>query len=48
MSLTSLVTTAAESAEHGINPWFVGGGVLVALLVLLSVLLAFAGGRDHS
>jgi hypothetical protein len=49
MSLTSLVTTAAESsAEHGINPWFVGGGVLVALLVLLAGLLAFAGGRDHS
>jgi hypothetical protein len=50
MSLTSLTTTVAaeSSAEAGINPWVVGGIVLLLLLVLLGGLLAFGAGRDHS
>jgi hypothetical protein len=48
MSLTPLVTLAATEAVSGINPWFVGVGVFVLLLVLLGGLLAFGGGRDHS
>jgi hypothetical protein len=47
MSITPLVTLAAASSG-GINPWLVGGGVFVLLLVLLGGLLAFGGGRDHS
>jgi hypothetical protein len=47
MSITPLVTLAA-AASGGINPWLVGGGVFVLLLVLLGGLLAFGGGRDHS
>jgi hypothetical protein len=48
MSITPLVTLAAEASHSGINPWFVGGGVFVLLLALLVGLLAFGGGRDHS
>jgi hypothetical protein len=48
MSITPLVTVAAESSAAGINPWFVGGGIFVLLLALLAGLLAFGGGRDHS
>jgi hypothetical protein len=48
MSITPLVTVAAESSASGINPWLVGGGVFVLLLALLLGLLAFGAGRDHS
>ena len=48
MSITPLVTLAAAESAAGINPWFVGVGVFVLLLVLLGGLLAFGGGRDHS
>ena len=48
MSITPLVTLAAAESAGGINPWFVGGGVFVLLLVLLGGLLAFGAGRDHS
>ena len=49
MSTTPLIITAAETAsEGGVNPWLVGVGVFVLLLVLLAGLLAFGGGRDHS
>jgi hypothetical protein len=48
MSLTPLVTTAATESTGGINPWFVGIGIFVLLLVMLGGLLAFGGGRDHS
>ena len=48
MSITPLVTVAAESSASDINPRFVGGGVFVFLLILLVGLLAFGGGRDHS
>ena len=29
-------------------PYFVGGGILLLLLVLMGALLAFGNGRDHS
>ena len=48
MSITPLVSLAASNPAGGINPWFVGVGVFVLLLVLLGGLLAFGGGRDHS
>jgi hypothetical protein len=48
MSLTPLVTLAAAQAGSGINPWFVGVGVFVLLLLALGGLLAFGGGRDHA
>ena len=48
MSITPLVSLAASDASGGINPWLVGVGVFVLLLVLLGGLLAFGGGRDHS
>ena len=51
MSIASLapqLVTAAAATDSGINPWVVGVGVFVLLLVLLGGLLAFGGGRDHS
>ncbi|MEO5710388.1 MAG: hypothetical protein ABIQ59_11255 [Nocardioidaceae bacterium] len=48
MSITPLLSLAAADATGGINPWIVGAGVFVLLLVLLGGLLAFGGGRDHS
>jgi len=48
MSITPLLTTAAEESAGGVNPWFVGAGVLFILLVMLGGLLAFGAGRDHS
>jgi len=50
ISLTALaVLQAAE--EHGdpaVNPWFVGGGALLILLLVLGALVLFGGGRDHT
>ena len=50
MSLTPPLILAAAEAEagSGINPWLVGVGVFVLLLVLLGGVMAFGGGRDHS
>lgn len=48
MSLTSLVITAAESADEGINPFVIGGSALAALLFGLVIVLSIGGGRDHS
>jgi hypothetical protein len=31
-----------------IDPWIVGSGFLVFLLILLAALVAFGGGRDHT
>ncbi len=48
MSLVPQLVTAAEAEASGINPWFVGVGVFILLLVLLGGLIAFGAGRDHS
>lgn len=51
MSLSTVAVAAAEEAgEHGesLNHWIVGGIAIAILLSLLLVLLAFAGGREHS
>lgn len=49
MSLSSVVTTAAETSSGGeVNHWVVGAGVLAILLVLMLGLLMFGAGRDHS
>ncbi len=33
---------------HFLWPYYVGGGILVILLALLTALLAFGKGREHS
>jgi hypothetical protein len=43
-----VVTAAQKTGAGGINPWFVGAGVLLLLLAVLAGLLAFAGGREHT
>jgi len=49
MHLAPLLVTAAESkAAGGINPYFVGAGILLFLVCLMVGLLAFGGGRDHT
>ena len=47
MSMAPLLVSA-ESAVAGINPYFVGGGVLLLLAALMLGLLAFGRGREHS
>ena len=48
--VNTLVLRAAEAAEHSekVNHWVIGAAALAILLALLGVLLAFAGGREHS
>ena len=51
MSLNEFVVLASEAGgteEHSPWPYVIGGVVLLILLVLLAMLLAFAGGREHS
>ncbi len=49
MDLAPLLVTAAESkALGGINPFVVGGSVLLVLVLLMVALLAFGAGRDHT
>jgi len=46
---TTLLVTASESAHGGgIHPYAVGGIALGILLVLMLILLAIGGGREHS
>lgn len=48
---TLALTVARAAEEHGepaVNPWFIGGGVLALLLLMLIGLIAFGGGREHS
>ena len=47
MSLVPLLVTA-ESAVSGINPYWVGSGILLLLTCLMLGLLAFGRGREHS
>jgi hypothetical protein len=50
MSFAPLIVLAAgsPSSEHGINPYFVGGALLIVFLLLMAGLLAFGAGRDHT
>lgn len=47
LALTA-VRAAEEHGEAAVNPWFIGGGVLALLLLMLIGLIAFGGGREHS
>ncbi|WP_313409626.1 hypothetical protein [Aeromicrobium sp.] len=49
--MLDLMLAAEEAAHHGeaaINPWFVGGGALGFLLILLFITMMFGLGREHS
>ena len=49
MSLTSLITLAAEThGEPAVHPYVVGALVLAILMVLLFGLMMFGKGREHS
>jgi hypothetical protein len=49
MAVAPLMTLAAESGGiHDVNPWAVGGGIMLLFIVLMLGLLAFGAGRDHS
>ena len=48
--LVPLVSGGAAVTESGTfwPPFYVGGGILLVLLVLMGALLAFGKGREHS
>ena len=48
--LAALHSGGTDVVESGTfwAPYFVGGGILLLLLVLMGALLAFGNGRDHS
>jgi hypothetical protein len=48
MSLAPLVVTSAAKPLGGINPFIVGGSILLLLVILVVGLLAFGGGREHT
>ncbi len=48
MSVAPLLVSAAASGLSGINPFFVGGGVLLLLALVMLALLSFGAGREHS
>lgn len=48
LSALAVVSAAEEHGEPAVNPWFIGGGTLALLLLMLLALIAFGGGRDHS
>ena len=49
--LSTVITLAAESSEHGepaVHPYLVGAIALGILLLMLLALMSFGGGREHS
>jgi hypothetical protein len=44
----AVLRAAEEHGEPAVNPWIIGGGTLLFLLLMLAALVAFGGGRDHS
>jgi hypothetical protein len=48
MAVAPLLVTAAASATKGVNPYFVGAGIMVLVILTMLGLLAFGAGRDHS
>jgi hypothetical protein len=45
--LASGGTDITESGTYWL-PYFVGGGILLVLLMLMAAMLAFGSGREHS
>ncbi len=48
MVAAPLLVIAAESATEGVNPYIVGGGILLLVILAMLGLLAFGAGRDHT
>lgn len=52
MSLSLITTLVVRAAEEGgepaVNPWIVGGLVLLLLVGVLAAVVGFGGGREHS
>jgi hypothetical protein len=48
MPIAPLVVLAAGSATSGVNPFAVGGTILLLLVLCMVALLAFGRGREHS
>jgi hypothetical protein len=49
MAVTPLLTIAAASGGiNDVNPYWVGGGIIALVIVVMLGLLAFGAGRDHS
>jgi len=48
--LAPLESGGTDIAESGTfwDPYLIGGGILLVLLVLMAALLAFGKGREHS
>ena len=46
--LAPRAAAAEEAGEPAVNPWVIGGGAFLVLLLLLIGVVAFGGGRDHS
>ena len=47
--MANLIAAAATvPLETEINPFAVGGGILLGLLLLLVVVLSFGAGREHT
>lgn len=47
-TVLAVLSAAEEAGEPAVNPWIIGGGVLLFLLLLLVGLVWFGGGREHS
>jgi hypothetical protein len=48
MSYPLLVLAQATTETGGVSRWLVGAGVLLLLIVLVTAVAAFGGGREHS
>jgi hypothetical protein len=47
--MANLIVFASEAEAHGgVSPYVVGAGTLAGLLILLLVVVAIGGGREHS
>ncbi len=44
----AVLQAAEEHGEPAVNPWFIGGAVLLVLILMLLAVVSFGGGRDHS
>ncbi len=49
--LSTAITLAAETSEHGdpvVSPYVIGAIALGLLLLVLTAVVSFGGGREHS